>query len=176
MKHLIFTMSMVAGGLLLCLPDGAGVKDGGYAALKAAIGQGQQKAGPAPPKAFRCPQKEGSAATCPVSGQAFTITTDTPSLKVAHGGLFVYFCGEKCSSEFLRDPGKYIGEDLANPPKLFDCPQSEGHSATCPVTGEVFTIAKDTVHSEYRGKFVYFCCPPCKQMFDKEPKKYSGQI
>ncbi len=58
------------------------------------------------------------------------------------------------------------------PPKVFDSPQKEGTKATCPVSGEAFTITKDTVHSDYHGKYVYFCCPPCKLDFDKDPEKY----
>jgi YHS domain-containing protein len=59
------------------------------------------------------------------------------------------------------------------PPKVFTSPQKEGTKATCPVTGDQFTIAKDTVHAEYKGKHVYFCCPSCKKAFDKDPEKYT---
>ncbi len=58
------------------------------------------------------------------------------------------------------------------PPKVFSSPQKEGTKATCPVTGEEFTIAKDTVHREHKGKHVYFCCPGCQKAFDKDPDKY----
>lgn len=55
---------------------------------------------------------------------------------------------------------------------VFDAPQKEGVNAVCPVTGEAFVIKKDTLHSEYKGKHVYFCCAGCKGPFDKEPEKY----
>ena len=58
-------------------------------------------------------------------------------------------------------------------PKVFASPQKEGTKATCPVTGEEFTIAKDTMHAEYKGKYVYFCCAGCKKSFDKDPEKYT---
>jgi len=58
-------------------------------------------------------------------------------------------------------------------PKVFTSPQKVGTKATCPVTGESFTIAKDTLHVEYKGKHVYFCCPGCKKSFDKDPDKYT---
>jgi YHS domain-containing protein len=61
----------------------------------------------------------------------------------------------------------------ATAPKVFSSPQKEGTKATCPVTGEEFTIAKDTVHAEYKGKHVYFCCAGCKKAFDKDPDKYT---
>jgi YHS domain-containing protein len=59
------------------------------------------------------------------------------------------------------------------PPKVFTSPQKVGSEATCPVTGERFTIAKDTLHVEHKGKHVYFCCPGCKGAFDKDPDKYT---
>lgn len=58
-------------------------------------------------------------------------------------------------------------------PKVFTSPQKVGTKATCPVTSETFTIAKDTLHVEYKGKHVYFCCPGCKKSFDKDPDKYT---
>jgi YHS domain-containing protein len=58
-------------------------------------------------------------------------------------------------------------------PKVFTSPQKIGTKATCPVTGDQFTISKDTVHAEYKGKHVYFCCPGCKKSFDKDPEKYT---
>jgi YHS domain-containing protein len=57
-------------------------------------------------------------------------------------------------------------------PKVFSSPQKEGTKASCPVTGEAFTIEKKTVHAEYKGKHVYFCCGGCKKDFDKDPAKY----
>ncbi len=58
-------------------------------------------------------------------------------------------------------------------PKVFDSPQKLGTKATCPVTGEEFVIGKNTIHAEYKGKYVYFCCPGCKKAFDKNPEKYT---
>lgn len=58
-------------------------------------------------------------------------------------------------------------------PRVFSSPQKEGTRASCPVTGEEFTITKDTVHAEYKGKHVYFCCGGCKKDFDKDPGKYT---
>ena len=63
-------------------------------------------------------------------------------------------------------------ESPSAPPAVFASPQKEGTQASCPVTGEVFTIAKDTAHAEYKGKHVYFCCPGCKPQFDKEPERF----
>ncbi len=61
----------------------------------------------------------------------------------------------------------------ASAPKVFTSAQKVGTKATCPVTGEQFTIAKNTLHAEHKGKHVYFCCPGCKKDFDKDPDKYT---
>ena len=63
------------------------------------------------------------------------------------------------------------GKDKA-PPKYFEKEQPVGTKATCPVTGNEFTIAKDTAHVEYKGKHIYFCCPACIDMFKADPEKY----
>ncbi|MFH1613719.1 MAG: YHS domain-containing protein [Planctomycetota bacterium] len=44
---------------------------------------------------------------------------------------------------------------------------------TCPVMGGA--INKD-IFTEYKGKKVYFCCPGCKEQFDKEPEKYLEKL
>jgi len=33
--------------------------------------------------------------------------------------------------------------------------------------------AKSELRSEHKGKTYYFCCAPCKDMFEKEPEKYA---
>lgn len=76
----------------------------------------------------------------------------------------------KAEAEKKAAEAKTAAADVA--PKVFDAPQKIGTKATCPVMGGVFTIDKDTPHSEYKGKHVYFCCPACKPKFDKEPEKY----
>jgi YHS domain-containing protein len=72
----------------------------------------------------------------------------------------------------LAAAGALAAEKAAKPPVAFDSPQSPGVQATCPVTGETFTIAKDTASSQYKGKYYYFCCPSCKPDFDKDPEKF----
>ena len=57
-------------------------------------------------------------------------------------------------------------------PAVFASAQKAGTKASCPVSGESFTIAAATAHSEYKGKYVYFCCPGCKKQFDKDPEKF----
>ena len=57
-------------------------------------------------------------------------------------------------------------------PKVFDSAQKVGTKATCPVMGGPLTIDDKTLHSEYKGKHVYFCCAGCKPKFDADPEKY----
>ncbi len=64
--------------------------------------------------------------------------------------------------------------DAKQPPAVFKSEQKVGTKATCPISGEEFTIAANSLHSEYKGKHVYFCCPGCKSRFDKDPEKYLG--
>jgi len=60
-------------------------------------------------------------------------------------------------------------------PMGFDAEQPEGTKTRCPVMKEEFQIAKDTLHSEYKGKHYYFCCSMCKGRFDSDPEKYLSQ-
>lgn len=49
----------------------------------------------------------------------------------------------------------------------------ESHQATCPVLGS--SVSKK-VYTDYQGKRIYFCCPPCIQEFKKDPDKYMKQF
>ena len=44
---------------------------------------------------------------------------------------------------------------------------------TCPVMAG--PINKE-LYTEYKGKKVYFCCPGCKETFEKEPEKYISKL
>ena len=44
---------------------------------------------------------------------------------------------------------------------------------TCPVRGGA--IIKD-VYTDYKGKRIYFCCPPCISAFKKDPEKYMKKL
>jgi YHS domain-containing protein len=83
---------------------------------------------------------------------------------------FIFGAAPRANAKTPTDP-KAATELVA--PKVFKSPQKVGTRATCPVTGESFVIAKDTVHAEYQGKHVYFCCAMCKKAFDKDPAKYT---
>ena len=44
---------------------------------------------------------------------------------------------------------------------------------TCPVMDGA--INKE-LYTEHKGKKVYFCCPGCKEKFEKEPDKYISKL
>lgn len=44
---------------------------------------------------------------------------------------------------------------------------------TCPVSGKPIDKKYSTI---YKGKTVYFCCPMCKPIFDKDPEKYTDKL
>ncbi|HNW81288.1 MAG TPA: YHS domain-containing protein [bacterium] len=93
--------------------------------------------------------------------------------------ILLIFCAISLSAQTKTEPKKddakkttEVKPSVSEAKMVFDAPQKEGVKAICPVTGEIFVITKDTAHSEYKGKFVYYCCPSCKATFDKDPEKY----
>ncbi|MHC4126102.1 MAG: YHS domain-containing protein [Planctomycetota bacterium] len=44
---------------------------------------------------------------------------------------------------------------------------------TCPVLGGAINKG---IYTEYKGKKVYFCCPGCKEKFEKKPEKYISKL
>ena len=61
----------------------------------------------------------------------------------------------------------------AAPAETKDAVSVEIEQKTCPVMGG--EINKD-LFTEYKGKKVYFCCPGCKEQFQKEPEKYISKL
>ena len=49
----------------------------------------------------------------------------------------------------------------------------EANQTKCPVLGS--PINKN-VYVDYKGKRVYFCCPPCVSKFKKDPEKYMKKM
>ena len=43
----------------------------------------------------------------------------------------------------------------------------------CPVLG---SPVNKNIYTDYKGKRIYFCCPPCVQEFKKDPEKYMKQL
>ncbi len=47
--------------------------------------------------------------------------------------------------------------------------QTAGNQKDCPILG---SPVNKKVYVDYKGKRVYFCCPPCIAKFNKDPEKY----
>jgi YHS domain-containing protein len=45
--------------------------------------------------------------------------------------------------------------------------------ATCPVMGGAIN---ENIFTEYQGKKVYFCCPPCADKFKANPEQYLAKL
>jgi YHS domain-containing protein len=43
----------------------------------------------------------------------------------------------------------------------------------CPVLGNP---VNKNIYTDYNGKRIYFCCPPCIRQFKQNPEKYMKQI
>jgi YHS domain-containing protein len=44
---------------------------------------------------------------------------------------------------------------------------------TCPVMGGAIN---ENIFTEYQGKKVYFCCPPCAEKFKANPQEYIAKL
>ncbi len=78
-----------------------------------------------------------------------------------YNGKTYYFCAEKCKDKFVKNPGQYV--------------RADDKVTTCPVTGKSFKKSETTESAEYNGKTYYFCCPGCKEKFEKDPGKYTKE-
>lgn len=50
-----------------------------------------------------------------------------------------------------------------------------GLPAVCPVTGDKFSVKRNTKAAKYKNKTYYFCCADCEEKFLKNPEKYIGK-
>lgn len=64
-------------------------------------------------------------------------------------------------------------ESDAKPPSSFASKPKVGAKATCPVSGDTFTIKKNTKMETYQGRVYPFCCADCISDFKKDPAKYA---
>jgi Cu+-exporting ATPase len=55
----------------------------------------------------------GDVTACPVSGEKFVVTEDSPSLE--HEGKTYYFCCANCQAKAQADPGKYLMSQASEP-------------------------------------------------------------
>ena len=73
----------------------------------------------------------------------------------ASASYTLHFASEAAKDAFLKNPAKYL-------------------TTTCPVMGGEANKLTAT-YSNHDGVAYHFCCPGCKETFEKEPKKYIGK-
>ncbi len=52
--------------------------------------------------------KVGDKTTCPVSGEEFVVTENSP--KMEHNGKTYYFCCSGCDAKFKKDPEQFLNK------------------------------------------------------------------
>jgi YHS domain-containing protein len=109
-----------------------------------------------------------------------------PEVTVQHEGKTIGFCCAGCDTEFKKDPAKYMAviakeeapakdaeKDKKDAKKKDEAKKKAELNTKCPVTGDE---ADKTITTEYKGRTVAFCCEPCIEDFDKDPKKYIDKL
>lgn len=62
-----------------------------------------------------------------------------------------------------------VGAGWAAPPPSMDQPQVGKTQGACPVQGGKIN---KTLYRDYQGQRIYFCCPECIPVFEKNPEAY----
>lgn len=81
-------------------------------------------------------EETGTEAACPVTGEIFKVTEDTPS--VSYKGKNYYFCCPGCDTSFIKDPERYLAKKNEAKGKLYTCPMGCAESdkpGKCPKCG-----------------------------------------
>jgi YHS domain-containing protein len=125
------------------------------------------------------PEKIGQQATCPVSGETFTVAETTPAVR--YEGQVYLFCCAGCPPKFLANPQQYGAPAPATPPAAAGtaplpvktagelAPDRVGKQETCPVGGDSFTVTADSPAVAYDGKVTIFGCMGCANAFAANP-------
>ena len=100
---------------------------------------------------------------CPVMGG-----TIDKNVYTDYQGQRIYFCCPACKPKFLDDPEKYM-QKIAEDKILLEsvqefCPVMTSHELPC--------LINKNIHTDYKGRRVYFCSEDCKNSFLKDPEKY----
>ncbi len=100
---------------------------------------------------------------CPVMGGKID-----KNVYADYQGQRIYFCCPSCVESFFNEPEKYMNKLHENKVLLESiqeyCPVMTGHTIPC-------FINKD-IHTDYKGRRVYFCSDECRRSFLKAPDKY----
>ena len=79
----------------------------------------------------------------------------------------------KTSAETMQGHKGHEHGQMAMKDEPAEAVASALEQTTCPVMGSPINKA---LFTEYQGKKVYFCCPGCKEQFEKEPEKYIAKL
>ncbi|MBI5490042.1 MAG: hypothetical protein HY905_22100 [Deltaproteobacteria bacterium] len=161
------------------------------------VAAGDPPAGPAAPAcaeggACRCPgegaaepgvqtakdlaaDRIGQQATCPVTGETFTVMENTPAAKV--GDQVYLFCCAGCAPRFLANPQQYGAPAAPAPaaggPEIKTAgelaPERVGQTETCEIGGDSYTVTAETPAIAYEGKVHLFGCMGCANAFAANP-------
>jgi YHS domain-containing protein len=117
----------------------------------------------------------GQQATCPVSGETFTVLENTPAVKL--GDQVYLFCCAGCAPRFLAEPAKYgaTAAPAAAAPVVEIktagelAPERIGQPESCEVGGDSFTVTAETPAIAWEGKVHLFGCTGCANAFAANP-------
>jgi YHS domain-containing protein len=91
-------------------------------------------------------------------------------LYIDYEGKRIYFCCQSCKGKFEKNPTEYLKKMADKGVVLEDSPVLQ---TQCPIMdGEV----DREIYTDHEGKRVYFCCKPCKDVFEKDPDKYMKKM
>ena len=106
---------------------------------------------------------------CVISGEKLGSIGEPFDL--VHGTRLVRLCCKGCVKGFKKSPEKGMAKvDAALVAQL----KKSYPTDTCPVSGEV--IEGEGVDYLYGVQLVRFCCPKCKDPFQKSPQKYLAKL
>lgn len=100
------------------------------------------------PRGEKIEKTQGDEVVCPVTDRVMK-RAEAPA------SYTLYFVSEAAMDAFLKNPAKFL-------------------TAACPVMGGEANKLTAT-YSNYDGVAYHFCCAGCKEIFEKEPKKYIGK-
>jgi YHS domain-containing protein/mono/diheme cytochrome c family protein len=116
--------------------------------------------------AERAARDKPANAECPVTGKPIDAAT-----AIAHDGLRIAFCCDKCKAEFEKEPARFAEKAAAI--RAAVAAAAKPVNETCPVSGKPV----DPAHTlEHEGRKVAFCCGDCKAKFAADPKAYAEKL
>ncbi len=89
-----------------------------------------------------------------------------------HDGQTIYFCSDRCSDRFAKDPARYAGTGASEPMGGHDDGDSRHEAragAIDPVCGMTVDPATAAGHADYAGETYAFCSTGCQAAFTADP-------